>query len=168
MTQYNQENQFKGHIKLELKNQGSFIVALILIFYIYFGLICNLLMFDEKGYPTNYPSLENGEILMWTFLNYIQMYFLPVLLLFGICFILTYKQDISQYGIKQALWLVPVILAISVIWHWSIFGFSIEPFNLLFSHWEGYAYILILFIINLSGAISAMKLKQYLYQKRQK
>jgi hypothetical protein len=156
----------KGFIKFDIRRQGPLIMGLLAIFYGYFGIICNLVMVDEYGYPIQYIDWEQEYLLIYTFETYIRTYFLPVILLFFICFIITYKEEIPHYGLKHALWFVPYIIAISFIWYWVISGFSSEPFILLFAHWKGYVNILLLLAINFSGSISGMKLKKYIIKKR--
>ena len=48
-----------------------------------------------------------------------------------------------------------------------MFGFTSEPAYLKFGRIEGYLDIIILFGLAISGAISGMKLKQYIEQKKE-
>jgi hypothetical protein len=90
---------------------------------------------------------------------------LAIILLFTICFILTYKEDIPQYGIKTSLWMVPFIITIGFLFYISMFGFSEEPFRLQFGTGEGYLNILILYLTVLSGSLSGMKIKKEMNKK---
>jgi len=96
-----------------------------------------------------------------TFIFSFNIQGLAIILLFLVCFGLTYKEDISLYGIKASIWLVPFIIAGSFFFYTMMFGFSIEPFILQFGSGEGYMNILILTLTVLAGSVSGMKLKQY-------
>lgn len=166
-----------GHIKFELRRQGNFIFGLLIVFFGYFGIICNMIMLDSDNYPIQATIFSGGEkilhpqfdisVLIYSYETYLRTFFLPVLLLFGICFFVTYKEEIPNYGIKHAIWFVPIIILCSIIWYWVISGFSAEPLSLFFLSWKGYLTILILYAINISGAISGMKLKQFTSKKRE-
>jgi len=235
-------NNQKGHIKIDWGRQGSFILAYIIVFLVYFGVIANTMMFNVLGEWISFTEMDR-TLLLWTYKAYEQFYILignfelPIFLLvflilpiiitgyillnrchlsvliallltfiivvfsiyllffscfncfflgstatygiaelnsvfspiflFFICFILTYKEDIPHYGIKASLWLVPFIMGQGFIFYWIMDNillekFTFEPFILQFTHWEGYLNVMILFVINLSGALSGMKIKQFI------
>jgi hypothetical protein len=161
----------KGHIHLTLKNQGGFIVGLILIFYGYYGIICNTVMYYVEGTISfQYHKSEwlDGHLIVWSYQTYIQTLFMPAALLFLLCFFLTYKEDIPYYGIKSSIWFVPITIVISIIWYWVVHGISMQPLILLFAHPYGYLNMFIIFALNLSGSLAGMKIKQYVVSKRQK
>jgi hypothetical protein len=79
-----------------------------------------------------------------------------------VCFWLTYKEDIAHYGIRASLWLVPFIVFEGFFFYLIMFGFSFEPLLLQFASIQGYVNLLILFGINISGALSGMFLKRYI------
>ena len=89
------------------------------------------------------------------------------MILFSVCFILTYREDNPHYGIKNSIWFVPLIALVSFIWYWIVFGFSIYPFVLQFARWQGYINLIILFAISVGGAISGMRLKIYVTSRRE-
>lgn len=162
------ENNRGGFIKLDFRKQGGFILGLLIIFFGYFGIICNMVMVNEQGYPIQYTEWENKSFIIYSYETFIQTYFLPAFLLFFLCFFLTYKEDISNYGIKHSIWFVPFIIAFSIIWYWAVSGLSVEPFSLLFTRGEGYLTIFILYAINISGALSGKSFKQYVISKKLK
>jgi hypothetical protein len=90
-----------------------------------------------------------------------------IILLFLVCFGLTYKEDIPQYGIKASIWLVPLIIAIGFLFYANMFGFSIEPLILQFGNGEGWINILILVFTMLSGSLSGMKIKQKVIKRKE-
>ena len=172
----------KGHIKIDIGRQGRVILAYIIILLGYYGIVANILMMNtslsEPGwysysdiynltnYSTYFGHAEISSFLFWTFEVYTDTFFLPLILLFITCFLLTYREDIPHYGIKASIWLVPFIIAEAFIFYTIMFGFSAEPFILQFGNWKGYANISILFATTLSGSISGMKVKQFFKSKR--
>ena len=163
-------NNKKGHVKIDIGRQGSVLLAYMVILLGYYGIVANIIMVDQWISLTNQiwmPFTEmDGTVLFWTFEVYLQTFFLPLILLFITCFLLTYREDIPHYGIKASIWLVPFIIAEAFIFYTIMFGFSAEPFILQFGNWKGYANIGILFATTLSGSISGMKVKQFFKSKR--
>lgn len=162
------DREEKGHIKFHMKNQGLFVVAFIVLFYGYYGIMCNMLMYNTLGNQIPKSTWEEGFLVIWSFLAYPRTYFLPALLTALVCFLLTYAEEIPYYGIKSSLWFVPITVTFSIFWYWMIFGVSLEPFRLLFGHFNGYLNILILTAINLSSSFAGMKTKQYILEKQSK
>ena len=156
----------KGHIKIDWGRQGGVIAAYMVLLLGYYGIIANMMMFDEYGNWIPFTEMDR-TILFWTYTTYLNNFFLPALLLFFICLILTYKEDIPHYGIKASLWVVPLIIVEGFIFYYIMFGFTSEPFVLKFSYIEGYLDIGILYGLAISGAISGMKLKQYIEQRKE-
>ena len=125
-------------------------------------------MVDENGKWISYldPRMDRN-ILIWPYKTYLQTFFLPVLFLFLICFLLTYKEDIPLYGIKASIWMVPVIVVEGFIFYWFMFGLSIDPFLLQFTRVEGYLNVFLLFIVCFSGSFIGMKIKQIVSKKKE-
>lgn len=161
MVREKQEKKNTGHIKLELKNQGGFITGFLTIFFIYFGSISNIIMFNERGFQIPKSEWTEGFLLIWSYQTYLRTYFIPPLVLFLVCFTLTYREDNPHYGIKNSIWFIPLIVLVSFIWYWIIFGVSNDPFLFQFASWQGYINLMILFAISVGGAISGMRLKMY-------
>ena len=91
---------------------------------------------------------------------------LALLLLFFICFVLSMKEDIPQYGIKASIWIVPFLITEGFIFYFIMFGFSPEPFIWQFMSPEGYLNILILILTTLAGSLSGMRFKQRRLKKK--
>ena len=106
------------------------------------------------------------SIMTGTFIFSFTFPALAIVLLFLVCFGLTYKEDIALYGIKASIWLVPLIIAEAFIFYTIMFGFSIEPFILQFGSVEGYINMLLLTLTVLAGSLSGMKLKQSRREKK--
>jgi len=158
----------KGYWKINWGRQGRVTFAYIIVFLLYYGIIVNLIMFDEG---VNWFSFENipdivKSMIFWTYEFFLVSFMLPCLLLFLVCFWLTYKEDIAHYGIRASLWLVPFIFFEGFFFYLIMFGFSLEPFVLQFASIKGYINLLILFGINIFGALSGMYLKNYIKNLR--
>lgn len=172
-----EENQFraenkekKGHVKIDFGRQGGLVLAYIIVLLGYYGIVVNIVMVKEWISLTTQTWISFAEldrtILFWTYEAYVDTFFLPFILLFVTCFLLTYKEEIPHYGIKASIWLVPFIISEAFLFYTIMFGFSLEPIILQFGNWKGYMHILILFATTLSGAISGMKVKQLIKSKR--
>jgi hypothetical protein len=157
--------ELKGHFHLDWGRQGVVIFAYIIVLLGYFGIVANTILVDDIGFWIPYPEMD-PTILIWTYKVYPHTLYSPILLLFLISFVLTYKEDIPHYGIKASLWLVPSLIAEGFLFYWIMFGFSVEPFILQFARAEGYLNILILYGCTFTGALSGMKIKQILKKKR--
>lgn len=159
------ENKIEhSKIKIDWGRQGSVILAYIVILLGYYGIVANIAMVNEAEEYISFTEMDR-TMLFWTFETYSQTSFLPIILIFLVCFFLTYKEDIPHYGIKASIWVVPFIISEAFIFYWLMFGFAAEPFILQFGHWKGYFHILILFATTLSGALSGMKIKQLVISK---
>lgn len=162
------DREEKGRIEFHLKNQGKFIIAFVVLFYGYYGIMANMLMYNALGNQISKSTWEEGFLVIWSFLAYPRTYFLPAILTAIVCFLLTYTEEIPYYGIKNSLWFVPITVTFSIFWYWMIFGFSVEPFVLLFGHYNGYLNIIILTAINLSSSFAGMRIKQYIIERQAK
>lgn len=123
------------------------------------------MLFDQYGEWISYLNMDR-TILIWTYTTYTRSFFLSAILLFSICLIMTYKEDIPHYGIRASIWLVPTIIVEGFIFYSVMFGFSLEPFILQFAYLEGYLNILILIGLTLSGSLIGVKLKQLSVRKK--
>jgi len=163
----------KGYWKINWGRQGRVTFAYIIVFLVYYGIIVNLFMFDEGNdwfsfeiVPGSRPPVTAipetvKSMIFWTYEFFLPSFMLPCLLLFFICFWLTYKEDIAHYGIRASLWLVPFIIFEGLFFYLIMFGFSLEPFVLQFVSIKGYINLFILFGINICGALSGMYFKNY-------
>ena len=151
----------KGHVSVNWGRQGGVILCYLVVLIGFFGIIANVIMVDAYGNWIPYvdPRFDRS-FLIWPYKTYLKTYFLPVILLFLTSFILTFKEDISLYGIKASLWLIPAIVIEGFVFYWMMFGFSFEPFVLQFGRGEGYLNLLILFLITTTGSFSGMRVKR--------
>ncbi|MFX0047739.1 MAG: hypothetical protein ACFE8G_06165 [Candidatus Hermodarchaeota archaeon] len=179
-----ENNEKKGYVKIDWGRQGGVFLAYIIVLLGYYGIVVNIGMVNNSlpvsGWYS-YSDLYNysvhdrhwifghddiSSLLFWTYEAYIDSFFLPLILLFVTCFLLTYKEDIPHYGIKASIWLVPLIIIEAFIFYAITYGFNIVPIIYQFGNWRGYLHICVLIAITLSGAISGMKVKQLIKSKR--
>ena len=163
--------KIKGNWKIDWGRQGRVIFAYLIVFFVYYGIIVNLFMFDEGIEWFSFDQIDIirdinmpeavKSMLFWTYEYYLASFMLPLLLLFLVCFWLTYKEDIAHYGIRASLWLVIFIIIEGFLFYFIMFGFSLEPLVLQFATLKGYINLLILFGVNVCGALSGMFLKKY-------
>ncbi len=149
-------------LKIDLSRQGNFILAVLLIHFVFFGYISNVY---EK-------SIGNRVIFLYQVLfNPISI--LSLFILIAIIFFLGFREQFFEYGIKNSIWLVPVIIIESWIWYMFINSFQADLLELFgsllityFLSFESYLTILILLGINISsailGAFAKTKYKDYL------
>ena len=159
------KNEEKGYFGIDWGRQGGVIALYIVVLLGYYGIIANTVMFDQYGDWISFTEM-NRSILIYTFQSYVQSFFLPAVLLFLVSFLLTYKEEIYQYGLKASIWIVPLLIAEGFIFYFIMFGFSAEPFIWQFMTFEGYLNILILFGLLLLGSLTGMKLKQRRLKKK--
>ena len=156
----------KKRINIDFGRQGGIFLGYIIIILGFYGIIANTVMMDQ--FDEWIPFLDmDRTLLIWPYLSYSQNFFLPFLLLFIVCFALTYKEDIPAYGIKASLWLIPIIIAEGFIFYWLMFGISLEPFILQFLYFEGYINVMLLFLTVVSGSFLGMLLKKLVVKRKE-
>ncbi|MBD3195919.1 MAG: hypothetical protein GF317_12730 [Candidatus Lokiarchaeota archaeon] len=136
--------------KIEFARQTNFILALLLIHFVFFGYLCNLYRKDiGVGLIFMYQVLFNPNS------------FLSLIILMGIVFFMAFREEFYEYGIKNSIWLVPFIIIESWVWQLFIIGrFDLQIIIYYFGHVEGYITILTLLGINFSTAFLAGIAKQ--------
>ena len=159
------DKKIKGSFHTDWGRQGTVIFAYVAVLLGYFGIVANIILINDIGFWIPFTEMD-PTILIWTYKVYPDTFYLPILLLFLISLLLTYKEDIPHYGIKASLWLVPPLIAEGFLFYWIMFGLSAEPFILQFAHGEGYLNILILYGCTFTGALSGMKTKQFIKKRR--
>jgi len=154
-------------ISIDFGRQGGIFLGYAIIILGFYGIVANTVMTDrfDEWIPV---AAMNRTLIIWPYLSSFRNFFLPFLLLFIVCFALTYKEDIPAYGIKASLWLVPIIIAQGFIFYWAMFGFSLEPFILQFLNLEGYVNILLLSLMVLNGSFLGMYLKKLVVTRKEK
>lgn len=148
-------------IKIELARQGNFIVAILLIHFIFFGYIANVIEIYQRD--LSYIYEESKSFVDIIFLNKILFSpasYLSTLILIAIVFFLAFRETFFEYGLRNSIMLVPIIIGMSWLWSWIINGFNLMIIPLFFITLDGYLTIISLFGINFATAILASILKQ--------
>jgi len=141
-------------LKIELSRQGNFILAILLIYFVFFGYISNIF------------QKEIGEKLLFLYqILFDPRSFLSLIILFVIVFIMVYREKFFEYGIRNSIWLTPITILQSWIWNWIIYGFDIAHIGTFFIRYEGYLTILSILCINLLSAVLAAITKTHMKSK---
>ncbi len=156
----------KKRISIDFGRQGGIFIGYAIILLGFYGIIANTVMTDTFGYWIPFLDMDR-TLLIWPYLSSVKNFFLPFLLLFIVCFALTYKEDIPAYGIKASLWLVPIIIAEGFLFYWGMFGISLEPFTLQFLYFEGYINVMLLFLMVIIGSLLGMVLKKLVEKRKE-
>lgn len=82
---------------------------------------------------------------------------------------MVFREDFFEYGIRNSLWLIPLVIIESWVWYWFIYDFDFFGLVILyFGTVDGYLTIVSLIIIHLLaailGAYSKEKYKEYYKQ----
>lgn len=133
----------------------SFVIELILVpVFIIFVMDVYLNLTNIMG------VISSGEI-------YGKIQGFTLVLLFFVCFGLTYKEDIPQYGIKTSLWMVPLIVVLGFVFYTIMFGVSMEAIIFQFGSVEGYINILILVLTVIAGSLCGMRIKREMVARKE-
>jgi hypothetical protein len=144
--------------EIRLSDQGNFILALLLIHFVFFGYICNV-----------YGKSLGDRIIFLDLVLFNPASFFSSIILFLIIMFVAGRERFYEYGIRNSLWLIPFIILESLIWYWIINGFSLSIIGLSLINLHFYLTILSLILITFTAALAGTYLKiQYLkYQKGQ-
>jgi len=135
--------------KIELSRQGNFIFAVLLIHFAFFGYICSY--FEERI----------GVQLLYLYqVLFFRKTFLSFIILFAIVFFMTYREHFFEYGIRNSIWLTPIIIIESWIWYWFVKGFDLGIIGQFFTNYQGYLTIFSILGTNIFSAILASIIKQ--------
>lgn len=143
--------------KIEFSRQGNFILASLLIHFLFFGYICYVY---EKSIGENILFLYKA---MFT-----PTAFFSAIILFFIVFIMVFRESFYEYGIRNSIWLVPLIIIESWIWYFFIIEFNLALIPLYFTKYESYITILSLLGINLLAAVTGALARQKYMQSTKK
>lgn len=138
--------------KIEIGRQTNFLLAILLLHFIFFGYLANVYTKDiGEGVMFLYQVLFNPRS------------FLSLIILFAIIFFMAFREKFFEYGIRNSIWLIPIMVGMSWIWYWFI-SMDITTVNILdifgiigtwFISIESYITVLVLLVINLTASISA-------------
>lgn len=141
-------------IKIELSRQGHFIVCILLLYFVFFGYIANV-----------YEEFIGDNLLFLYQIFFSPRSFFSLIILITIVFYLVFKEQFFEYGIRNSIWLIPIIILMSWFWYWLTNGYTFEFLLWYFLRLETYITIITLLCVNLLTAIIAAtakeKYKQY-------
>ena len=137
--------------KIEFGRQGNFLLTILMTHFIFFGYISN-----------RYRKSIGQDILYLHKILFNPYSFLSLIILFTIVFIMVFRESFFEYGIRNSIWLTPIILGQS--WFWYIFvNYKLDilvQIGRFFISYEGYITIFSVLGINLLAAILAAFAKQ--------
>ena len=142
--------------KIELGRQGNFILGLFLIYFVFFGYICNA-----------YRKNIGQELIFLNQAFFNPSTFLSLIILFLIIFFVSLREKFFEYAIRNSIWYIPAIMIMSWFWYWFIFGFDATVFYIYFIRIEGYLTLISLLCVNLLAAILASIINEKRKQIRQ-
>lgn len=137
--------------KIEFARQGNFVLALLLIHFVFFGYICNYFEKDITG----------EQILYLHRILFNPQTFISLIILFAIVFYVGFREQFFEYGLRNSIWLIPGIIIMSWIWYWFI-NQEFDP-TIIGTYWlhiESYITILTLLGVNLLAAITGLSAKE--------
>jgi len=135
--------------KIEVARQTNFVLALLLIHFVFFGYLSNV-KFDGQ-----YKNIGEGVLFLYQVLFNPQSY-LSAIILAAIVFLMAFREKFFEYGIRNSIWLVPFIIVQSWIWYWFIIeSFDITIIGGYFLRIESYITILTLLGLNIFIALLA-------------
>lgn len=138
--------------KIELGRQTNFILASLLLHFIFFGYLANVYTKD----------IGVGVLFLYQVMFNFQSFF-SLIILFAIVFFMAFREKFFEYSLRNSIWLIPVIVIMSWVWYWFI-SMDITTVNVfdifsIIGMWflsiESYITILVLLVINLTASISA-------------
>ena len=160
--------------RISIVESAVFIITVILIYFFVYGYIANVyekypgdhLLFIYKAFFSNYTLVKYENI--WDReLSYVSYYsvfiFLAIMLLQG------YKENFLVYALKNAIWVVPVMMILS--WVWYAINYQMNLFiviGMYFSDIDGYINIVILLALSMGASLLGAYLKTLHYKKLKK
>ena len=131
--------------KIEFARQTNFVLALLLIHFVFFGYLSNVYQ----------KSIGEGVLFLYQVLFHPDSY-LSSIILAAIVFLMVFREKFFEYGIRNSIWLVPFIMVQSWIWYWFVIeSFDITIIGVYFLRIESYITILTLFGLNIFIALLA-------------
>lgn len=154
--------------KIDFGRQTNFIITFLLIHFVFFGYLSNVY---HKTLGDNVLYLYKVLFSPYSFLSFI--------ILFLIVFLMVFRENFFEYGIRNSIWLILIIMVESWVWYYFIvftlpsdfFGTLASVFIAIgqfFINYEGYLTIATLLTINLFAAILASIAKEKYNQRLQK
>jgi len=135
--------------RLNIAKNANFILAILIIHFGFFGYICNI-----------YPEGIGTRLLYLNLILFKIESFMALIILVLTVFLMVFREKFFEYGIRNSIWLVPIIVVESWIWYWIIDVYRVNFFVDYFLNVNSYITILSLFCINFITAIIAAYFRQ--------
>lgn len=136
-------------LKIELGRQGNFIVAILLIYFVFFGYIAYV-----------YEKSIGIDIIFLYKVLFNPASYLSTIILILIVFFIVFRETFFEYGVRNSIMLTPIIIGISWFWSQFINGFNLAIIPYFFIRIEGYLTIITILGINFLSAILAAIIKE--------
>ncbi|MFX1575242.1 MAG: hypothetical protein ACFFB0_21110 [Promethearchaeota archaeon] len=137
------------NFKINFARQGNFIVAILMLHFLFYGFIAN-----EFG-------KDIGEDILFTYkILFSPQSWFSLFILIAIIFFVVLREHFFEYGIRNSIMLTPIIIGMSWFWYWFIVEFDVTIIPLYFIRAEAYLTIITILGINFASAILASILKQ--------
>ena len=167
----------KKKFAINWTKSGNYVIAMGLIYFIFFGFICNSGGSLKQQDPANkllfvYTSFFNTDLLTLNSLsipeiaNWIESIPLwtTIFLVIGIGINQSYREDFLIMAIKKNIWMVPYIIGLS--WIWFAFNYEMNIFIVIWRYFSSiHGYLNIAFLLVLYGGTGiiggALKIRQY-------
>ncbi|MFX0042344.1 MAG: hypothetical protein ACFE8L_05495 [Candidatus Hodarchaeota archaeon] len=143
--------------KIEVSRQANFILAIILIHFLFFGSLSNI-----------YKKHIGERLIFLHQVMFDPQSFISFIILFLIVFIIVYREHFFEYGIRNSIWLVPFIMIESWLWHWYLTEGDLEFIGMFFIRIEGYITILSLLGTVLLSAFLAAVVKERIKRMKER
>lgn len=155
--------------KIQLGRQGNFILGILLLYFVLFGYICNEYpRYYDVSLKETLPTTVGQSLIFLYQILFNPSTFLSFIILFAIMFVVALRESFYEYAIRNSIWYVLVIIIISWIWYWILYGFDASVFYIYFIRVEGYITIATLLCTNLLAAILASATNEMRKLKREK
>ena len=167
----------KGRFAVNWARSGNYILAMGLLYFLFFGFICNSGGSLEQQDPGNkllfvYTAFFNTDTLILNSLSipeiasWIELIPLwtSIFLFVGIGLLQSYREDFLVQAVKKNIMMIPFILGLS--WIWFAFNYELSIFTVLLDYFtsiHGYLNIAFLLVVyGGSGFIGgALKIRNY-------
>lgn len=151
--------------KIQVSRQANFILALLMIHFLFFGIISNI-----------YRKSIGERLIFLHQVMFDPQSFISFILLFMIVFLIVFREHFFEYGIRNSIWLVPFIIVESWLWYWYInwhiragdfYSYmsdlsNLEFIGMFFTRIEGYITILsLLGTVLLSAFLAAVAKEKF-------
>ncbi|MFX1377878.1 MAG: hypothetical protein ACFFA4_02195 [Promethearchaeota archaeon] len=141
--------------KIDFGRQTNFIITYLLVHFVFFGYISNVFR----------KTLGDNILYLYRVLFH-PTSFLSFIILFLIVFLMVFRENFYEYGIRNSIWLIVIIMVESWIWYYFVIyslpdnffvtlGQVFLAIGRFFINYEGYLTIVSLLSVNLLAAILA-------------